>query len=232
MRKLLVPIRSAFLCLAMSSAMFPLVSQVTSYAFDSSSNAASSSVSPEDLAVSAAVESFYNTYIKDQIPEDIPNWRFKREMVIIQYLVSHVDYAASRYHARTIQPIDYTAYGALIKQEAVCSGYARAFDLLAARCNLESAYISTQSHAWNQVKLDDGKWYHVDTTWEDPITREGLPNKKFGFGTLWNQHINLDDTAISIAQDRQAWSSEVVCDGVDYGSEAVGRFMRNEGIKY
>ena len=26
-----------------------------------------------------------------------------------------------------------------------------------------------EAHAWNYVKMDNGKWYAVDATWDDPI---------------------------------------------------------------
>ena len=31
---------------------------------------------------------------------------------------------------------------------------------------------STESHAWNYVKLND-KWYAIDVTWDDPIIKGG-----------------------------------------------------------
>jgi transglutaminase-like putative cysteine protease len=73
----------------------------------------------------------------------------------------------------------------------VCEGYARLYSALAKAAGLEVAYVTgyirdTQrnvregagdaeiqatlegyAHAWNAVKLD-GKWYLVDTTWDDP----------------------------------------------------------------
>ena len=29
--------------------------------------------------------------------------------------------------------------------------------------------VQLESHAWNYVQMDDGKWYAVDTTWDDPV---------------------------------------------------------------
>ena len=69
-----------------------------------------------------------------------------------------------------------TAYGPLVSNLAVCGGYTHAFNLLMDIVGIESMYVSgnvpdpvigTASHAWNLVKLD-GKWYHIDCTWDDP----------------------------------------------------------------
>ena len=54
---------------------------------------------------------------------------------------------------------------------AVCEGYARSFQLLLNMTGIENIYVSGMSdntaHAWNLVKLDDGKWYSFDLTYDD-----------------------------------------------------------------
>ncbi|WP_433944116.1 transglutaminase domain-containing protein [Paenibacillus sp. SN-8-1] len=65
----------------------------------------------------------------------------------------------------------YTAYEGLKTGEAVCQGYS----LLAYKLLLEAGIPNLivegtaggQLHAWNLLKLQ-GKWYHMDTTWDDP----------------------------------------------------------------
>ena len=49
---------------------------------------------------------------------------------------------------------------------AVCDGYSRTYNLLLHEAGVESVYVRNKTHAWNLVKLD-GKWFHVDTTWDD-----------------------------------------------------------------
>ena len=59
----------------------------------------------------------------------------------------------------------------------MCDGYAKAFLTLAEKAGLTAIRVtgiaangsgSTESHAWNQVKVD-GKWYNIDVTWDDPV---------------------------------------------------------------
>ena len=64
----------------------------------------------------------------------------------------------------------YSAYGALVNGRALCEGYARAFQLLCKRLNIENVLVSGTSkgigHLWNMVKTEYG-WSHVDVTWDD-----------------------------------------------------------------
>lgn len=55
----------------------------------------------------------------------------------------------------------------------VCEGYATAFkvlcDLKGIPCVLESGIANGGGHMWNLVQMEDGKWYAVDVTWNDPL---------------------------------------------------------------
>ena len=55
----------------------------------------------------------------------------------------------------------------------VCEGYATAFkvlcDLKGIPCVLESGITDSGGHMWNLVQMEDGKWYAVDVTWNDPL---------------------------------------------------------------
>ena len=62
-----------------------------------------------------------------------------------------------------------TAYGALINGYSICGGYTDAMELMLERLNIESYKVSSSTHIWNAVNLDN-KWYHIDLTWDDPVT--------------------------------------------------------------
>lgn len=61
----------------------------------------------------------------------------------------------------------HTIYGALVKKEAVCDGFAKALQVLLDRKNIQNIIVlgslEKESHAWNLVNLEDS-WYHVDLT--------------------------------------------------------------------
>ncbi len=69
----------------------------------------------------------------------------------------------------------YTAYGALVDRKSVCEGYAEAFKLICDNNKIDCILVEgvgvssngTEPHMWNYVRMDDGKWYAVDVTWDD-----------------------------------------------------------------
>lgn len=92
---------------------------------------------------------------------------FEKETIIHDMLCKTVTYDSE--FERNVGAI-YSIYGALVNRRAVCEGYARAFKLLCQSAGLECILVSGDSkdvnHLWNMVKLE-GKWYHVDVTWDD-----------------------------------------------------------------
>lgn len=69
-------------------------------------------------------------------------------------------------------------YGALINKKAICEGYSDTLKYLLDKLNIPCVCIygngigddgETEFHAWNYVMMDDGKWYAIDCTWDDPI---------------------------------------------------------------
>ena len=65
------------------------------------------------------------------------------------------------------------------KENPVCEGYARAFKMLCNKIGVECILVGSNDHMWNYVKMEDGNWYAVDVTWNDPIYNDGyIPSKE------------------------------------------------------
>ncbi len=70
-----------------------------------------------------------------------------------------------------------TAYGAIVKKRAICTGYASAFNIMALKSGLKSIMVSGtvrgdgkwQGHCWNAVKIN-GKIKYIDVTFDDPLS--------------------------------------------------------------
>ncbi len=97
---------------------------------------------------------------------------YEKIKAIHDYIVVNTVYDQENLEKNSIPDIDYTAKGVFENGIAVCRGYAEAFQLLMEaldiECQIVTGYAENTTHAWNIVKLD-GQWYHVDTTFDDPI---------------------------------------------------------------
>lgn len=107
----------------------------------------------------------------EQIVQIIPEDASEAEKVkfVNDYLVVHTKYNLnSKANA-------HTPYSVLVNGEGVCEGYALAALLMFEELGIEAKYVIGDAggpHAWNLVKVD-GQWYHLDTTWNDPVPDQG-----------------------------------------------------------
>lgn len=93
---------------------------------------------------------------------------------------------------------DQTIYGALVEKEAVCAGYASAYQYLMQQAGIPAWKVtgssinpatgSPEGHAWTLTCLD-GAWYHTDLTWDD----------QGNLGNLYHAYLNV--TTQQILQD-------------------------------
>jgi hypothetical protein len=72
---------------------------------------------------------------------------------------------------------DQTIYSVMVLGEGVCTGYAKATQYLLGKLGILCTYVTgdipgRESHAWNLVMID-GEYYHLDTTWGDPLFSGG-----------------------------------------------------------
>lgn len=63
----------------------------------------------------------------------------------------------------------YTAYNLLISGKAICGGYSDIMSIYLNMIGLQNYKINSDNHIWNLVKLN-GTWYHLDATWDDPVS--------------------------------------------------------------
>lgn len=105
--------------------------------------------------------------------------RYAQVKAIHDAIVNGTQYPANPDKATHNQ---HQAVGPLVEGKAVCDGYAKAFkyacDQKGIPClivvgNATNNLGEKGTHAWNYVQMDDGKWYQVDTDWDDPQTKGG-----------------------------------------------------------
>jgi len=96
------------------------------------------------------------------------------------YLIRTCEYDVKAAKEKDGTPLARTVYSVLVRHLAVCEGYAMAYRYL-----LDAAGISSKAvfgvgipHMWNYVQIE-GKWYHVDVTWDDPVYSGAKPSESF-----------------------------------------------------
>ncbi len=93
---------------------------------------------------------------------------FEKLKYLHDYLILNCDYSDSEGTS------PFSAYGALCEGYATCQGYADAMHLLLNRAGFETMFVtgvgtdSAVTHKWNYVMCEDGHWYIIDPTWDDP----------------------------------------------------------------
>ena len=115
--------------------------------------------------------------IRDEILNNRKSNTYDNIKMVHDYLIENIEYDTTISKSNI-----YNIYGAMVNGRAVCEGYARSFkylmDALGIPCTLvigeaTNSEGQTEKHAWNYVKLNE-IWYAVDTTWDDPVSANGV----------------------------------------------------------
>lgn len=137
-----------------------------------------------------------------------PDDEFTTELEIHDYIVNNCSYRLEK-----DEFVYSSAYGALVNGEAGCEGYSKATKLLLDMAGIKSSVVSgtstdadnkTSSHMWNVVNVN-GDFYHLDCTWDDPVSDNGKE-------ILTYSYFNLSDEMI--ADTHSDFSYEFGCDAM------------------
>lgn len=90
------------------------------------------------------------------------------------YLISHTTYDKDFAEDNKSIYEATKANGALLQGYAVCGGYSDAMAIFLDIINVPNIIVSSDTHAWNLVYVDD-QWLHIDSTWND------TENKKYDY---------------------------------------------------
>ena len=111
-----------------------------------------------------------NRIIKDNITDDMDDYTKIRK--IHDYIINLASYDKERNEYGDSKYESNTAYGTLIEHIAICSGYADTMELFLNKFSIRNYKIASKKHVWNAVYLN-GKWLHLDLTWDDPVSNRG-----------------------------------------------------------
>lgn len=160
---------------------------------------------------------------------------FEKVVAVHDYMVNNYVYDISDMEQ---------SYLVLLDKVGVCAAYAEAFQHVMKVIGIEGTIVKSESmgHMWNMVKID-GRWYHVDVTWDDLNPDQ--------FALMSHKHVLLSDkaiealghtdynapySAISTIYNNAPWRDDggnlVTVDGVMYRIEGNNIVDENENIIY
>ena len=96
---------------------------------------------------------------------------YRNALELYKKVMNNMEYAFSSPGIASDEPFAHNILGGIIEHSGVCESYARIYRLLLNYNNIENIFVTGnsrgESHAWNLVKFDDGKYYYADPTWDD-----------------------------------------------------------------
>lgn len=94
------------------------------------------------------------------------------------------------------------ADGPLVYGEALCEGYSAAFMYVAQALGYECICVygtavnsreESSDHMWNMIKIGE-EWYHIDVTWDDPVSSDGNPRLRHKYFLISEEAISENHT--------------------------------------
>ncbi len=70
----------------------------------------------------------------------------------------------------TAEDLSHQAFSCLVAGDAyepVCDGYSKAMKVVCDLLEIPCVLATSDTHMWNNIKMDDGDWYNLDLTWDD-----------------------------------------------------------------
>lgn len=140
---------------------------------------------------------------EDFLQNHIDNYMsdYEKVLKVHDYIIDKGEYDVRLLENKEVPPESYSSYGILSLGVGVCESYAKSMKYLLDGVGINSLIVVGESmgenHAWNLVELD-GEYYHIDSTWDDPISEDGEDILRYNF-------FNLNDEELSITHQ---WDKE------------------------
>lgn len=102
---------------------------------------------------------------------------FDKVLAIHDEIIKRYEYwklrdGETEFHVNTSNAYSFAKYG-----EATCQAYSQLFNVVMKRLGINTTFCNNSNHQWSMVELN-GKWYHIDLTWDDPIFNDGSNSYK------------------------------------------------------
>ena len=191
----------------------------------------------------AAQEAALTNYIRNTILPQLSlggKTTYQKVQAIYNWITANVKYDYSHLNDPAYR-LQYTAYAAAVQKKAVCQGYANLFYRLANDAGVDCRIITgkayngtqTEDHAWNIVRMENGKYYCLDATWDAGLKPESYEYFLKGLTSFSRDHQAETDKlntpywtqyqSKTSATDYKASSTQLSAPAVTGGNDAQGR---------
>ena len=191
----------------------------------------------------AAQEAALTNYIRNTILPQLSlggKTTYQKVQAIYNWITANVKYDYSHLNDPAYR-LQYTAYAAAVQKKAVCQGYANLFYRLANDAGIDCRIITgkayngtqTEDHAWNIVRMADGKYYCLDATWDAGLKPENYEYFLKGLTSFSRDHQAETDKlntpywtqyeSRTSATDYKASSTQLSAPSVTGGNDSQGR---------
>ncbi len=133
----------------------------------------------------------YNSAIERAMELVLPSMTdYEKEIAINDWLLDNCCYALGERNA-----LSSTSYGALVRGQAYCDGYAYAAKQLLNKAYIDCLVVYGEAdgaeHVWNMVEID-GMFYHLDVMWNDADIGSDSRLRFHGYFNLSDDMIRID----------------------------------------
>ena len=181
--------------------------------------------------IDAAVEECVSGMPASAVEDD-----YGKAKYFYEYLAQHTTYDHEAADSTTYSNLDaeqapsaspgQTIVDVFVDGDAVCGGYASAYQYLLQRLGIECTYVTGDAaggrHAWC-VALLDGEYYHIDPTWGDPQFTNDEAGVSEELGT-----VNYEYLCITTADVEKTHAVSDLFDVPLCTSEADNYFVRED----
>lgn len=138
-----------------------------------------------------------NTKMNEIIKNVVKDEKDKKQIIklIHDYIIKNTKYDSDRANKKIIKYKSDSAYGVLLEGYGICGGYSDAMSLFLHYYDIPNFKVESEDHVWNAVYLN-GKWYHLDLTWDDPVMSDGSH-------TLIHDYFLIDSVELEKKKDGQ-----------------------------
>lgn len=116
------------------------------------------------------IDNEINDIMKSNITADMSD--YSKIKVLHDYIINNTKYDVKRANENDTTYDSARILGVLYDHYSICSGYTDLMAVMLDKLDIPNFKVASDTHIWNAVKLDD-KWYHLDLTWDDPVTASG-----------------------------------------------------------